>query len=128
MAVILLLTGCVAALLSQTAGRELIRQRVDERSRVTLAGNTRPEAIADNDRGVVRDDLALDHMMLQLKRSPAQEQAVAKFIDELHDPNSPNFHKWLTAAEFGQRFGAAESDIRAVTIWLKSQGFRINTV
>jgi subtilase family serine protease len=130
---IFLLAGGVQALLSQTAlsqpaSRELIRERVDEHKLVTLAGNTRPEAIAANDLGMVADDMALDHMMLQLKRSLAQEQTVEQFIAEQQDPKSSNFHKWLTAAEFGQRFGAAESDIRTVTGWLEAQGFKVNGV
>ncbi len=98
---ILLLTGGVAALLSQsalpqTSGRALIRDRIDEQNLVTLAGNTRPEVATGNDLGMVADDLALDHMMLQLKRSPEQEQAVGQFIAEQQDPKSPNFHKWLS--------------------------------
>jgi hypothetical protein len=125
---ILSLAGGLSALLSQTTGRELIRERVDEHKLVTLAGNTRPEAATGNDMGMVADDLALDHMMMQLKRSAAQEQAVGQFIAEQQDPKSPNFHKWLTAAEFGQRFGSAESDIRIVTGWLEAQGFKVNSV
>ena len=131
--VIVLLTGGVAALLSQTTGtqttgRGLIRESVNESKLVTLAGNTRPEATAENDLGTVADSLALNHMMLQLKRSAAQEQAVVQFVSELQNPNSPNFHKWLSAAEFGQRFGAAESDVRTVTGWLEAQGFKVNNV
>ena len=37
---------------------------------VTLRGNTRPEAKAANDRGRVSDGLTLNHMMLQLQRTP----------------------------------------------------------
>jgi subtilase family serine protease len=142
LAAILLLTGGSAALFSQTlpqatlpqttlpqtTGRGLIRDRVDEHKLVTLGGNTRPEVAAGNDLGMVADDLALDHMMLQLKRSPEQAQALEQFIAEQQDPKSANFHKWLTAAEFGQRFGSAESDIRSVTEWLGAQGFKVNTV
>ena len=80
----------------------LIHERVDENKLVTLAGNTRPEANAENDLGAVSDDLRLDHMMLQLKRSPQQEQAVEQFIADLHNPKSPNFHKWLTASRLWQ--------------------------
>jgi subtilase family serine protease len=49
-------------------------------------------------------------------------------IDQLHDPESPNFHHWLTAVEFGERFGPAASDIAAATNWLQSQGFTVNFV
>ena len=95
---------------------------------VTLRGNTRPEAKAKNDRGRVSDDLTLNHMMLQLQRTPEQEQALQQFINEIHDPTSPLFHHWITAAEFGQRYGVAPADVAKVTDWLESQGFKVNLV
>jgi len=49
----------------------LITQTVDETKLVTLAGNTRPEANKQNDRGIVADDFAMEHMLLQLRRSSA---------------------------------------------------------
>ena len=95
---------------------------------VTLRGNTRPEAKAMNDRGRVSDDLTLNHMMLQLQRTPEQEQALQQFINDIHDPTSPLFHHWITAAEFGQRYGVAPADVARVTDWLESQGFKVNLV
>ena len=85
----------------------LITQSVDESKLVTLAGNTRPEANAKFDRGAVADSFPMEHMLLQLKRSPEQERELRRFIDELTDSSSPNFHQWLTAKEFGERFGLA---------------------
>src|SRR5713226_1321599 len=108
--------------------RPRVTQSVDETNRVALAGNTRPEARPANDRGVVANDFAMEHMLLQLKRSPEQEQAVQQFIDELQVKSSPNFHHWLTAQEFGERFGLAQPDLDAVTRWLESHGFRVNVV
>ena len=106
-----------------------ITQQVDERAYVTLNGNTRPEAKnVVNYRGPVSAALPIDHMLLFLQRSPEQEQAVDKLINELNDRNSPNFHKWLTPEEFGERFGVDEGDIQQVTNWLQSHGFRINQV
>jgi subtilase family serine protease len=128
---ILLLIASSAALISQETGRRaaaLIHDRVDENKLIKLAGNTRSEANADNDLGPVGDGLSMDHMMLQLKRSPEQEKAAAKFVDELHDPKSANFHKWLSASEFGRNYGLAESDIQAITGWLESHGFVVNAV
>ena len=57
------------------------------------------------------DAMPMPHMMLQLRRPAAQEQALATLIDQLHDPNSPNYHHWLTASEIGAQFGPAASDI-----------------
>ena len=49
-------------------------------------------------------------------------------MKQLHDKNSPSFHHWLTAAEFGRTYGAAPEDLAAVTGWLTSQGFKVNVV
>jgi hypothetical protein len=38
-----------------------------------MAGNTRSQANAQNDAGRVADDLAMDHMLIQLQRPPEQE-------------------------------------------------------
>jgi len=108
--------------------RSRVSQGIDETNRVVLAGNTHPEARPANDRGAVANDFAMEHMLLLLKRSPEQEQALQDFIDELHTKGSPNFHRWLTAREFGERFGLAKPDIDAVTVWLESHGFRVNVV
>ena len=126
--VIPLLIGGFVTLRSQTPGRELIREAVDESKLVALAGNTRPEANAGNDRGAVADDLTLHHILLQLKRSPEQERAVEKLVADLHNPQSPAFHKWLTAEEFGRSYGVAEADLQILTAWLQSKGFTVNRI
>ncbi len=94
----------------------------------TLRGNTRPEAMAANDRGRVSDDMPLDHLLLQLRRSPEREQALQQFIQDIHNPKSPLFHHWITAAEFGKTYGATQAETDTVTGWLESQGFKVNLV
>src|SRR5216683_692209 len=108
--------------------RPRITQSINEMDRVALQGNTHPEARLANDRGAVANDFAMEHMLLQLKRSPEQEQALQQFIDELHTKGSPNFHHWLTAQEFGERFGLAKPDLDAIAAWLQSHGFHVNVV
>src|SRR6266436_10066378 len=108
--------------------RPRITQSINEMDRVALTGNTHPEARLTNDRGAVANNFAMDHMLLQLKRSPEQEKALQQFIDGLHTKGSPNFHHWLTAQEFGDRFGLAKPDLDAITAWLQSHGFRVNVV
>jgi subtilase family serine protease len=101
---------------------------VDDSQRVILGGNTRPEANAKNDRGLVSDQLALDGMQLLLRRSPAKEIALEKRIRSIHDRNSPEFHHWLTAGEIGARYGVGSEDLVTVTSWLESHGFQVNGV
>ena len=108
--------------------RALITQEIDESRLVTLKGNARPEANATNDRGAVADDFQMEHMLLQLQRPPEQEQALEEFIDQLHDPASPNFHRWLSAQEFGAKFGLAQDDLNTITTWLQAHGFQVNVV
>ena len=130
---------CCAIVLATIAGyqqivgavsqpRVLITETVSETKLVTLAGNTRPEATAANDRGPVADGLPMEHLWLQLRRAPEQEQALEKYLDELTDPKSPNYHHWLTAQEFGQRYGLADQDLAKITGWLQSHGFTVDLV
>ena len=123
---------CAASFLlcAQPTGHPVptIREAIDESKLVTLANNTRPEAIAANDRGRVADDFPMEHMLLQLKCSVEQEAALTHYIDELHDATSPNFHQWLTPAEFGQYFGVAQADVDTMSGWLKAHGFKVNGV
>ncbi len=120
---------CAPAQVESVLGaRPRIIGAVDETDRIALTGNVRPEARPENDSGLVSDALPMEHMLLQLKRSPKQEKALRQFIDELHNESSPNFHHWLTAQEFGERFGLAQADLDAITVWLLSHGFRVNVV
>ncbi len=96
-----------------------------------LARNTRPDVIENAkewDRGRVSDAWGADHILLVLQRSPELEEQLKQFIDSLNDRKSPNFHKWLNAQEFGERYGVAQQDIDTVTKWLESHGFQINQV
>jgi subtilase family serine protease len=106
----------------------LITQPINEQYLVTLGGNTRPEANAANDLGRVTESLPMQHMLLQLQHSPQQEKAVNQLIDQLHDPKSSNYHRWLTADQFGQRFGVAQSDLTTITGWLNSHGLSVDVV
>lgn len=108
--------------------RVLVTQPIDSSRLFVLAGNTRPEANAQNDRGKVGDTFAIPHMLLQLQRSPEREQELRNFIDQQHNSTSPNFHRWLTAVQFGEIYGPSARDIETVSEWLRSAGFTVNTV
>ena len=56
--------------------RTMLSQSIDERNTVTLRGNTRPEANSANDHGAVAGDFSFQHMLLQLRRPPEQQQAL----------------------------------------------------
>jgi subtilase family serine protease len=114
------------SLAAQSHRQPLITERIDETALHTLAGNTRPEATRLNDRGPVADGFPMEHMLLQLQRSPQQEEAVRQLIDDLHNARSPKFHQWLTAEEFGKRYAPAQEDVDKIAAWLESHGFQVN--
>ena len=107
-------------------GASRIRKPIDEANLVRLEGNTHPLAIPEYDQGRLADGFPMEHMLLLLKRSPDQEQALQKLSAELYNPRSPHYHKWLTAREFGQLFGPSQQDIETITKWLQSHGFQVN--
>ena len=126
--VVLGLLIAVPAQAQVSSARSIITQRVDEGKLVILHGNTRPEATANNDRGALPFDTRMEHMMLQLQRSPEREKELRQYIDELETPGSPNYHKWLTAQEFGERYGLAQRDLDTITGWLTGHGLTVNIV
>jgi hypothetical protein len=65
-----------------------IKQPINELQRVTLYGNTRPEANARNDRGMVPDSMPIGGLQLVLRKSAAQQHALDKLIHDLHDRTS----------------------------------------
>ncbi len=112
----------------RTPPAPVLTQSIDESNLFTLGGNTRPEARRENDRGRVSDDFALDHLTLQLRRTPERELALKQYLDQLTDPRSVNFHKWLTADQLETYFSPAPADRVRVTEWLENHGFTVNGI
>jgi len=112
----------------RASARDLITKDIDESRRVTLRGNTRPEANRANDRGRVPDDFKLEHMLLQLRRPAELQQEYDEYVDGLTRGNSVNFHQWLAPAEVGENYGLTDSDLRQIEHWLKSHGIQVNFV
>jgi subtilase family serine protease len=110
------------------APRVRIVNRIDDADRVTLKGNTHPAANAKNDRGLVSSSLPMTDLILVLSRDPVQQAAFDQFVAGQYDPNSPDFHHWLTPQQVGQNFGPSESDVATVTNWLTGHGFAVTEV
>ena len=114
--------------MAQSAAQPRITQIVDEQKLVRLAGNTHPLAQAQYDRGAAPDSLPAQRMLLLLGRGPDQEAALGQLLEDQQTKSSPQYHQWLTPAEFGKQFGPADADIAAITSWLQSQGFQVARV
>ncbi|HEV8266670.1 MAG TPA: S53 family peptidase [Thermoanaerobaculia bacterium] len=76
--------------------------------------------------GPAEAQLPVERVLISLRqRNP---EALARFLEAQQDPASPQFHRWLTPEEFGDRFGAAREDVEALTGWLAEQGLVVESV
>src|SRR5260370_15807237 len=103
-----------------TAATTLVAQIGTAQSNARLHGNDAIEASS------LTSHAAAD-LPLKIRASFAlrNRPALNKLLSELQNPASPNYHKWLTPAEFDVRFGRTTAEVQAVSQWLTSQGFHV---
>jgi trimeric autotransporter adhesin len=105
-----------------------ITQPIDDTQLVRLPGNVHPLASARYDEGGAPAATPTGRIQIVFRRSAAQQQALAQYLADLQNSNSPNYHKWLTPAQYGTAFGINDSDLQKVEGWLQSHGFTIDRV
>ena len=106
------------------AAEDRVKARVDANRTVVLERHLRPEVQSASDLGPVDPDMPMGSMTLVLR--PAAQ--VTSFLAEQQNPASPNYHRWLTPEQFGERFGLSSRDLSTVVSWLEAQGFQVGTV
>jgi uncharacterized protein (TIGR03437 family) len=119
----LILAGLLAPLFLSGA-EDRIPGRVDQGRLVPVPGHPASGARARFDRGPADPRLPLDAVTLLLKPDPSLD----RFLADLQDPASSDYHRWLTPEQFASRFGLSQSDIAKITSWLASQGLRVTQV
>ncbi len=129
---LLLLTSCGGGRLLDS-GRTAIPSsglttHVDETRLVTLTGNVPQLARTGFDEGMIDPSTRLDRMLLVLQSSAAQQAALDALVEAQQDPSSPQYHEWLTPAEFGAQFGVGSSELALVTAWLAVHGFTVEEI
>ncbi len=58
----------------------------------------------------------------------AHQEAMQAFLDAVNDPSSPEYRHFLTAAEFGRRFGLPAPEVDRIRNDLVGAGFTLNSV
>jgi uncharacterized protein (TIGR03437 family) len=110
--------------ISASAAEDRVRVPIDSARLVQLKGQRNPGARAESDRGPVDPALPISYATLYLKPADGLET----FLADQQSPSSPNFHKWLSPEQFGDRFGLSGNDIGKLTAWLRSSGFTVHDV
>lgn len=67
----------------------------------------------------------LDRILLLLKPSEIQQQALNARLDDLQNPASLAYHQWLTPEAFAEAFSISTAGMAQVSGWLESKGFQV---
>lgn len=105
-----------------------LAKAVSGASTATLVGSRPRQALAAKDAGSVPADQAITHITLTLKRDDDHEKAFRALLARQTNPASPDFHRWLTGKQIGERFGPSTQDIQALRTWLQGQGLTVGSV
>jgi uncharacterized protein (TIGR03437 family) len=97
---------------------------VDASRTIVLKGSISPRAQAGTDQGRADPDLPISYATLQLQPAAGLDE----FLADQQNPRSPNYHRWLTPEQFGERFGLSVNDLARIQTWLRAEGFQIHDV
>ena len=123
-----LLLPLLASTLCFAAQPDRITAPLDSSQRVTVTGNVHSLAQPHFDLGRTDGGKLLYGVTLAFRLSAAQQQDLNNLLAEQQDRSSPNYHKWLTPAQFADRFGMTQDDINRVAAWLESQDLTVTSV
>ncbi len=106
-----------------SASADRITGDLSSGTKIQLKGNVHGLARSEFDLGRADSSRMLHVVSLSFRPSAAQQQDLDLFLSQLADRTSPNYHKYLTPAQFADRFGMTQNDINKVAAWLQSEGF-----
>ena len=124
------ITACALATTAMAAQTPAprIRSEISNVAVSPLKASQQPLGPTQNDAGRMPSDAKLNGMSIVFNRSAAQEADLQALIAAQQDPQSPQYHQWLSPDQFAARFGMAQSDIDKVQTWLQQQGFSVDSV
>jgi subtilase family serine protease len=94
----------------------------------SLPGHLHKLALPQFDAGEAPNSLRMGGLRLIIAKTPAQQKALDKLVADQQDPKSPQYHRWLSPADYGARFGASNATISALSSWLESNGLQVGTL
>jgi kumamolisin len=92
---------------------------------VTIEGNVAP-ALQDAAYVSHSDPNAVLTIVVGLKRH--NEAEFTDLLNRLYDANSPDYHRWITPADFLAKFAPSQADVDAVRRHLESRGLTVKHV
>lgn len=118
------LLPCVAG--AQVADRLSRPSSLD--ARIELRDSVSPRVRSAQVMGHLPGETALTGMSVVIKPSAAQQAELTQLLADQQNPNSPQYHKWLTPETYGARFGLSDTDLGILQNWLTTRGFTVDSV
>ena len=120
--------GLLLCSIGPAAGRSQPSPASAESGLASLPGHVHKLAVPRFDAGEAPNSLHMGGLRLIIAKTPAQQKALDKLVADQQDPKSPQYHRWLTPADYGARFGASDATIAALSGWLESNGLQVGTL
>jgi uncharacterized protein (TIGR03437 family) len=106
--------------------RDRISVAVDAGHRRIVTGALHRLAQPRFDQGAVDPSTPMNDVLIVFKPTAAQQTDLETLLNDQQNPSSPRYHKWLTPAQFGDRFGLSAGDLAKIATWLRSEGLTVN--
>ncbi len=84
-----------------------------------------PSAVTQGAAKLVSHYMPTNKLRFTIALKPPNVAAQEEFLEELNTKGSPNFHKFLTAAEWNARFAPSAADEQAVVDWATANGLTV---
>jgi subtilase family serine protease len=119
---------CATAQSSATVAASRVTSDWRTSASVAIADSKPPSNAFATDLGTASSSQNLSRILLLLKPSSTQQQALTSELASLQNSASSNNHQWLTPAAFAQSYAVSATDAAAVVSWLESEGFAVESL
>ena len=102
-----------------------IVERIDASQVVELPGHIHRAVRDSQDLGPADPALRADRLLLLLRASPSQDDALRAFLRAAQTRGNPQYRRWLTPQAFEAQFGVAAADRATIRSWLATRGITV---
>ena len=84
-----------------------------------------PQAVASAQSHLLGALDSARHLKLAINLPVRNQAALDALVQQLYDPRSPNYHKYLSVEQFTEQFGPSQADYDTVVAWANAQGLKV---
>jgi subtilase family serine protease len=101
--------------------------QIESAERVPLKGHVQPLLRAAQDMGTVDPAQKLS-LSLVFAPSAVQQAPLQQLLQDQQNPNSPQYHKWISPEQFAEAYGLSTAQVESVRVWLNGVGIAVREV